>query len=140
MNRQNKYLPPIAWLIFVLFLPLCFVMAQAGKTQPEEKKLLGVRKQRIIGFIKSDSCHASVECRFIAFGSKPCGGPWEHLVYPASIDTTRLFVMISEYNKAEEAYNKKWGIMSDCSVPVPPDSVKCINGKCTGYYFGVMKP
>ncbi|MEW5799468.1 MAG: hypothetical protein AB1728_10745 [Bacteroidota bacterium] len=115
-------------------------MAQAGKTQSEEKKLLGIRKQKIIEFITPDSCHGSMDCRFIAFGSKPCGGPWEYLLFPASVDTTRLFIMISEYNKSEESYNKRWGILSDCSVPAPPDSVKCMNGKCTGYYFGSPKP
>ena len=117
-----------------------FELLESGEKQEAEKKSLLAKKQQIADFIAADSCITDSGCRFIAFGSKPCGGSWEYLMYPASIDTARLFNMISEYNKAEEAYNKKWGIMSDCSVPAPPDSVKCVDGKCTGYYFGSPKP
>lgn len=140
MNRQSESVRRTVSLTFILILPLCFAMGQKGDTQSEEKKLLSIRKHKIIEFITSDSCRTSVDCRFVPFGSKPCGGPWEYLVYPASLDTMRLFSMISDYNAAESAYNKRWGVMSDCSVPAPPDSLRCVIGKCTGYYFGIPKP
>lgn len=123
----------------VIFLFACESL-DAGGTQVSERKLLQTKKQQIIDFINADSCFTDTECRFIAFGSKPCGGAWEYLLYPASIDTTKLIIMIAEYNAAENAYNKKWGVMSDCSVPAPPDSVRCVHGKCVGYYFGTPKP
>ncbi|MBI2429779.1 MAG: hypothetical protein HYV29_13490 [Ignavibacteriales bacterium] len=127
-------------LIFVFLVLLPIELLKAGGNQDSERKSLLAMKQRIINFTTADSCFANAKGRFIAFGSKPCGGPWEYLVYPASIDTLRLFKMIAEYNKTESAYNKKWGVLSDCSVPAPPDSVRCIDGKYVGYYFGILKP
>ena len=137
-NMPTRFHFFILMSAFVTLFPLEF--PESGGDQDTEKKSLLAKKRQIADFIAADSCFTDSRCRSIAFGSKPCGGSWEYLMYPASIDTARLFNMISEYNKAEEAYNKKWGIMSDCSVPAPPDSVKCVDGKCTGYYFGSPKP
>lgn len=127
-------------VLVAAFLSLCCESLDATGSQEEERNSLNQRKLQILEFINSHTCRSDSECRYVPFGAKPCGGPWTYLAYPTSIDTSRLFVMIRDYNTAEKTYNKKWGIVSDCSIPAPPDSVRCINGKCTPYYFGVAKP
>jgi hypothetical protein len=126
-------------MVLVSFFAGCESL-DAGHSQDAEKKSLQQKRNQIISFINAHTCSTNTDCRYTPFGSKPCGGPWEYLLYPASVDTTRLFAMIRDYNTAESAYNKKWGIMSDCSVPSPPDSMACVAGKCMGYYFGLLKP
>jgi hypothetical protein len=38
--------------------------------------------------------------------------------------------MVENYTKAEDAYNRKFGIISDCMVVTPPTQLACENGKC----------
>lgn len=102
-----------------------------------DKAVLDRERQQIITFARSGQCGGMAGCGFIGLGSKPCGGPWEYLTYATSIDTTQLFEMVLNYNVSEYAYNRKWNIGSDCSIPQPPDSVVCVSGMCTGYWNGV---
>lgn len=127
-------------VLVVAFFSLRCESLDATNPQESERKSLNQRKLQILEFINSYPCREDSACSYVPFGSKPCGGPWTYLAYPKSIDTSRLFVMIREYNNAEHSYNKKWGMTSDCSIPPPPDSVRCLNGKCTPYYFGVARP
>ena len=47
---------------------------------------LSVLKSHIETLANASVCGDDFECRYIAFGSKPCGGPWEYLIYTTSID------------------------------------------------------
>jgi len=108
-------------------------------TREEESVALKSRKQEILSYANSSVCSDSSTCRYTGLGSKPCGGPWTYIIYSTSIDTTRLLQMITQYNAEEDQYNRKWGLFSDCSIPPPPDSVRCLNGVCVGYWNGVPR-
>jgi hypothetical protein len=108
-------------------------------TREDESAALQLRSQEILSYAKSGVCTDSSTCRYIGLGSKPCGGPWKFIIYSTSLDTTRLHQMITQYNTDEDKYNRKWGLISDCSVPPPPDSVRCLNGVCVGYWNGVPR-
>ncbi len=75
-------------------------------------------------------CGEDFECRYIAFGSKPCGGPWGFLVYTTSIDTLTLTSLVMEYNQLETNYNQNCNTVSDCSTPQPPIGFECENNQC----------
>lgn len=107
-------------------------------TLESDRALLDVQRQEIIVFAKLGKCMDDSQCGLRGLGSKPCGGPWEYIVYSTSIDTQRLFQMITRYNQNEDAYNRKWGIPSDCSLAPFPDSVGCLNGVCVKYRDGVV--
>ena len=79
-----------------------------------------------------------IDCAYIAFGSKPCGGPWSYLVYSISIDVDLLKSKVKQYNKMEDEYNRKHGIASDCAIVLPPTSLNCVNDKCVGVYTQVQ--
>lgn len=75
-------------------------------------------------------CDDTFQCRYIAFGSKPCGGPWEYLIYSTSIDTLTLTSLVMEYNQLEANYNLNCGAVSDCSTPIPPIGFECQDNQC----------
>lgn len=75
-------------------------------------------------------CGEAFSCRYIGFGSKPCGGPWEFLVYSTSIDTLALTSLVMEYNQLEANYNINCNMASDCSTPQPPIGFDCLDNQC----------
>ena len=79
-------------------------------------------------------CSEEFECRYIPFGSKPCGGPWGFLVYSTSVDTLALTSLVEEYNLLETDYNNNCNAISDCSVPQPPIGFECENNQCIPIY------
>jgi hypothetical protein len=87
-------------------------------------------EQEILSFIGESSCSDSTECRYIAFGDKPCGGPWKYLIYSASeVDSVDLIRRVTAYNRFNKDLNHRYGWMSDCSVPIPPN-LGCSDGLC----------
>jgi hypothetical protein len=92
---------------------------------------LEAKNQEIQNYINSFSCSESVGCGFIAFGSKPCGGPRTYLLFSNSINLTKLQEMVKIYNEMDELYNIQTGVVSDCMFVLPPTEVKCVNGICT---------
>jgi hypothetical protein len=81
-------------------------------------------------YASSSVCNDEFECRYIAFGSKPCGGPWSYLVYTTSIDTLELQSLVTDYNQRENSYNNNCGEVSDCLAPTPPTGFTCEDNKC----------
>lgn len=84
---------------------------------------------RIIEYIGTPYCDMG-ECRYIGYGSKPCGGPWGYLIY--STDTVNedfLRVLVDTHAAYENYMNFKYGYSSDCSVPDLP-VLECRNGIC----------
>ena len=103
-------------------------------TKEEDLAELTALQEEIELLIDSGVCSENSDCEFIAFGSKACGGPKTYLAFSTSINVELLQQKVATYNALENSYNKKWGIVSDCSVPSPPTKVECINGKCTAVY------
>ena len=103
------------------------VSAKKQVTEPE----LSLKKQEILIYINSFSCNNSTGCSSIAFGSKPCGGPREYLVFPTSINMTTLQNMVNEYNRLDNELNIATGAISDCAVVTAPTNGGCVNGVCT---------
>jgi hypothetical protein len=72
----------------------------------------------------------SNDCRAAAVGSRACGGPRYYIPYCAkTTDSVALFSKLSEIAKAEQAYNKKYQIVSTCEFRMPP-TVEAVAGSC----------
>ena len=81
-------------------------------------------------------CSDSTECRFIAFGSKPCGGPWRYLIYSVStVDTVELARRVAEYNEFEWVLNRRYARGSDCRIVSQP-VLGCRDGRCVDLRYG----
>mgnify|MGYP003634731628 CR=1 FL=1 len=103
-------------------------------TMEDQREALNISKKAIEDLADTSVCNETTECKFIAFGSKPCGGPWSYLTYSTSIDTDRLDDLVEEYNKKEADFNQKWGVVSDCSFVTAPSSINCENNTCVPVY------
>jgi hypothetical protein len=79
------------------------------------------------------------QCKLIAFGAKPCGGPWSYLVYStANTNESRLLELVSEFNQLEEKMNEELGIASLCNLTTKP-TVGLAGGVCTAKTVGSFK-
>ncbi len=92
---------------------------------------LETKKQEIQNYINSFSCSESAGCGFIAFGSKPCGGPRTYLLFSNSVSLVKLHEMVKTYNEMDNLHNIQTNAISDCMYALPPTEVKCVNGVCT---------
>ncbi|MDO7172249.1 hypothetical protein [Mariniflexile sp. AS56] len=106
----------------------------AVSTQETEQQDLNMSKKAIEDLASTSICNDTFTCKYMALGSKPCGGPWGYLVYSSSINFEKLENMVAIYNKNEADFNKKWGIISDCAFATPPTSLKCENNICLAVY------
>ncbi|MGB0836956.1 MAG: hypothetical protein ACPGRE_02575 [Flavobacteriaceae bacterium] len=102
--------------------------------QEAEQNALDQQYQKILAFVKNHPTTETTVCKSIALGSKACGGPQIYLAYPASIDQVQLEKLVTNYTEQESAFNKKWGITSDCSFVVAPSQVILENGSCKTVY------
>jgi len=128
-----RILKHILKTIVILATISCSNNSEVSQEEGERLELDNL-KEEIELLISKGTCTENTSCNFIAFGSKPCGGPWSYLVFSTSIDVGLLKEKVATYNKNEAAFNIKWNILSDCSVVLPPTQVTCVNGKCTAIY------
>jgi hypothetical protein len=123
------------WFFKILALSLLLQSFQC--TDPNDSSdlitsaQLETKKQEIQNYINSFSCSESVGCSFIAFGSKPCGGPRSYLLFSNGVDLTKLQAMVKTFNEMDELHNIQTNAVSDCMYALPPTEVKCVNGVCT---------
>ncbi|MBL7847007.1 MAG: hypothetical protein JNL40_06030 [Cyclobacteriaceae bacterium] len=120
-------------LIILCLTTLLAMACDSQKSREDEKIMLDKTLEEIMALSTSVPCTTASICRWVGLGSKPCGGPQSYLLYPSSVDTILLLDKVSKYNAAQSAFNKKWSLISDCSVVSPPDSAACVKGKCVAY-------
>jgi len=107
---------------------------QTNITKEQEQQELATLKQAIENLAKTAVCNENTACKFIALGSKPCGGPWSYLIYSASINVDELENLVENYNQKEALFNTKYGVISDCSFLMPPNGLGCENNTCIPIY------
>lgn len=82
---------------------------------------------RIIG---NAACEVTGQCRVIAVGSKPCGGPWSYRAYSTlKTDVSSLEVTVQRYTDLQKELNQRTGAISDCMFVTGP-TVQCVSGRC----------
>lgn len=91
---------------------------------------LSQRLADIHAFLETETCDPQTQCMYMAYGKKSCGGPSGYLLFSENIDVVKLKKMVDAYTIAEDVYNKENNIISDCSLPNPPQKMKCEGGKC----------
>ncbi len=121
-------------LILILLPMLILISCGSGSNGNDNVADLIERKSLIeeeIGDVIGEaSCGDLSQCKAIAFGSKPCGGPWSYLIYSEeNIDTQLLELLVEEYNDIDERLNQIQGAESDCGLVAIPD-VECENSRC----------
>ena len=115
--------------IFVLLVVLLSACRESFDEAGDRARLDEMR-QAILDLVADPVCEDPADCRFLGLGAKPCGGPWEYLVYSvATVDSVELAERVAEYNTFNAELNSRYGWASDCSVP-PPPTPGCRDGRC----------
>ncbi|MCK9997450.1 MAG: hypothetical protein KAH56_14340 [Candidatus Krumholzibacteria bacterium] len=123
-------------LIPVIIMAACVVSMAACKDddpvfdEKADRSSLVEMEAQIDTLISAGTCADTEDCRSIAFGDKPCGGPWSYKIYSVSgVDTLQLVGLVDAYNKFNKVLNERHGWMSDCMVVMSPD-IDCVEGRC----------
>ncbi|GGH09292.1 hypothetical protein FAZ19_02045 [Sphingobacterium alkalisoli] len=126
-------------ILFVVVFTLTSLTAcekSSSQIQNADEKNLTALRSKISAIVDTASCIHSENWNFTPIGSKACGGPKGYIAYPNTIDTDAFLKLVQEYNKAEQDYNRKYDIASDCMYVMPPKEVTCENGKPVLAYEG----
>lgn len=115
----------IAFLLIFLSLFSC---EEEDLTQDQLLQKMETISQSIDKLV-SLSCENTDQCKAVAIGAKPCGGPSHFIVYSSGTDEDQLTTLIDQYTDLNKKYNEVSGIGSDCSVENPP-TLECISGNC----------
>ena len=120
--------------IIVLMLFAACTTNSKSTTQDEELKALQMQFNELVDISNSMVCDEVSDWTFAPYGSKACGGPQGFIAYSNKIDVASFLTMLEAYSKAEKAYNIKWEVFSDCSIPIAPSSIGCEDGKAVLIY------
>ena len=99
-----------------------------GMTQEEEAQNLSIMFSEISLLAVSVTCEDASEWTYTSYGEKACGGPVGFIAYATTIDTVAFLQKVEVHRAAEQAFNKKWGIISTCDLPAEPSGIICENG------------
>ncbi len=101
-----------------------------GRDEDRDVAQLQAKEKAIDALIGDAPCKGGEDCRTIAFGAKPCGGPWQYKIFNAAeVDTVELKRLVKDYDEFNAVLNDRWGWMSDCAYVTPPE-VGCVEGRC----------
>jgi hypothetical protein len=107
-----------------------FTTAVCSARDQSDRERLRDLKRAIDVEIGEPRADSVAQCKYIAFGAKPCGGPWTFLVYSTTrTDESKLQRLVREYNALQKKINAEERLGSDCSVPAEPELV-LENGVC----------
>jgi hypothetical protein len=133
------------WKPLVIALSLCAACAQQPvpspngdasapppRTNEQQRDWAGIEalEREAKAIARTTGCSSTSGCRAAPVGNRACGGPRYYIVYcAATTDSVELYRKLDEVAAAENAYNRKYGIMSTCEFRMPPD-VTMIGGEC----------
>ena len=120
-------------LSFIVFV-FCLLFSSCSNdesSQDEDTRKLDKMYNEIIAasLANSEPCTNPQEWDFVASGAKPCGGYAVYIVYSKKINVEKFLEKIKKHSDAQNDYNKKWGIVSDCALAVIPSGIECSEGK-----------
>ena len=133
--NQRRKVSVMSRLLPVIIMVACVVSLAACKDDNSfdelaDREQLTKMETEIDGLIGEAVCTDARDCRSIAFGDKPCGGPWSYKVYSVSgVDTLKLAGLVDAYFKFNSVLNERHGWVSDCMVVMPPN-IDCVEGRC----------
>ena len=84
--------------------------------------------REIEALIALEPCTDPAQMKLAAIGAKPCGGPSSYIAYPSKLEA-QILPKIEHFTQMQSAFNKKYNLMSDCSMVMPPAGIRCENGK-----------
>ncbi|WP_435414032.1 hypothetical protein [Polaribacter aestuariivivens] len=130
---KNSYPNIFAWRIVSLSESTLVVKRELTDQEIEHRKLMDTFNE-ISTLAYSLPCNDAANWTFVGYGTKACGGFQGYIAYSKNIDTVSFLNKVENYNKAENEYNIKFNIISDCSLAPKSTAVICKNGYPTLKY------
>ncbi len=127
----------LAFAAVALFITLsaategCRSRAPSPADQAQSIGSLDSLRNQVLQLVGEPLCENVSQCRSIAFGAKPCGGPWSYVAYSTqATDSAKLAPVVAEYNAREAQLNRELGKVSDCRFVSPP-KLACVASRCS---------
>jgi len=93
-----------------------------------DTKQLHQRMQRLT---EDKSCRETTECKVLAVGNRPCGGPEQYLAYSAVHTDEKLLAITNDrYTKLKQQQQQRLGLRSTCQM-LPEPIAQCKLRQCT---------
>lgn len=105
-----------------------------GSSQSDDNQLISDLYIEIVSLSTSYTCSNENDWKYTALGSKACGGPTGYIAYSKKLDVDAFLAKVAFYTRQQDLYNKKWGIISDCTIPPEPKAVTCNDGEAVLEY------
>lgn len=96
--------------------------------QQEQKLAMSALIKEIESSIQTVTCDDAADWEFTAIGAKPCGGPSSYIAYPKKL-AGEILPKVADLTAKQMAFNKKYGMMSDCHFVPEPTGIECRDGK-----------
>ncbi len=96
--------------------------------QQDEKRAMSALIKDIDSLIQTQTCSDVADWEFTAIGAKPCGGPSSYIAYPKKL-AAEILPKVAEMTAKQMEFNKKYGLISDCSIVPEPTGITCEEGK-----------
>lgn len=106
----------------------------ANSSFEEDKETLSNLWNEIVELSESKTCTNANNWLWVAYGDKPCGGPWGYIAYHKDINTADFLYKVDYYYDLESEFNAKHGGFSPCDIAPVPESVNCENGEAVLIY------
>lgn len=97
-------------------------------SQQQDKDRLTLVIKKIDSLAQSQTCSDAADFTFTAIGAKPCGGPSSYIAYPKKLES-EILPEIQKFTAMQSEFNKKYNLMSDCSMVPEPTGINCVEGK-----------
>ncbi|WP_312420645.1 hypothetical protein [Epilithonimonas sp.] len=99
-----------------------------GNLTEQEAQEMENLKSEILTMAKSEKCTNTTDWKSVGLGVKACGGPVSYIAYSVKIDEAKFLEKVDLYNQKSTEYNKKYNLVSDCMLVMPPEKIECENG------------
>lgn len=110
--------------------PSCSSCSKIDKLSKEKgQEYLGRLYEEIQTLSKSVACTDGSKWDTLPIGSKGCGGPIAFVAYMPERHGEDFKKKVVNFTEAQQAYNKKWSVISDCMALLKPSRVDCVDGK-----------
>ena len=97
-------------------------------SQQQDKEPLTKLIKEIEAAIQKETCTDAADWNFAPIGAKPCGGPSSYIAYPKKMES-EILPQIEKFTEMQAAFNKKYQLISDCMMVMPPTGIECVEGK-----------
>ena len=125
-----KAMIPMAECIVIAAVACGPGQRNAANVEPETQPLDSLRAA-VLQLVGEPMATSIGQCRLIAFGAKPCGGPRAYLVYSIAVtDSIDLARVVEAYTSEDARLNRELGLASDCGLVAPPQ-ITFTAGQCT---------